>query len=78
MTNPTLPDHGAVLPPERFAFAPVGGKPRPVKVVELPVFLAARSRLEAPYIAIRVPVVALNGPAPETAGRAATTAAPAS
>lgn len=66
MTNPILPDHDAVLDAELRALAPVGGKPRPVKVVELPVFRAARARLDSPFIALRVPVVALNriGPAP--------------
>lgn len=61
MTNPiNLPDHGAALARELLALAPVGGRRRPVKVVELPAFRAARARLDAPYIAARLPVVSLN------------------
>jgi hypothetical protein len=59
MTNPTFLDHGAALPPGLAALAPVGGK-RPVKVVELPVFRAARARLDSPFTVVRVPVASLN------------------
>ena len=65
MTNHTLPDHGATLGPELLALAPVGGKRRPVKVVEHPAFRAARLRaaLDAPFTVLRLPAVSLNVPA---------------
>jgi hypothetical protein len=71
MTNHTLPDYGATLAPELLALAPVGGKRRPVKVVEHPVFRAARARaaFDAPFTVVRLPVVRLNGmPAPTPCG----------
>jgi hypothetical protein len=78
MTNPTLPDHGAALAPEMLALAPVGGKRRPVKVVEHPAFRAARARaaFDAPFTVVRLPVVALNAPpAPAACGCTPLTAA---
>jgi hypothetical protein len=69
MTNHTLPDRGATLSPELRALAPVGGKRRPVKVVEHPAFRAARAAraaFEAPYTVLRLPVVSLDPRAPET------------
>ena len=68
MTNPTLPDVGAGLPPELRALAPVGGKRRPVRVVEHPVFRAARARLASRRpLSARAQVVSVNRPAPATA-----------
>jgi hypothetical protein len=67
MTNPTLPDHRATLVPELLALAPVGGKRRPVKVLEHPAFRAARAAFDAPYTVLRLPVVLLNAPAPTAA-----------
>jgi hypothetical protein len=68
MTNHTLPDPGATLPPELLALAPVGGKRRPVKVVEHPAFRPYRARvaLDVRFTVIRVPVVSLNRDAPST------------
>ncbi len=65
MTNPTLPDRDAGLAPELLALARVGGKRRPVKVVEHPAFKAARLRaaLDAPFTVLWLPVVSLNVPA---------------
>lgn len=60
MTNPTHPDQSAIIPPEILSLAPVGGKRRPVKVVWLPAFRAARARLDVPFTALRLPVVSLN------------------
>jgi hypothetical protein len=62
MTNPTFLDHGAVLPHGIAALAPVG-RQRPVKVVELPVFRAARARLDSPFTVLRLPAVSLDGAA---------------
>jgi hypothetical protein len=61
MTNHTLPDRGAALSRELLALAPVGGKRRPVKVVEHPAFRTAHEQLNAPFTVLRLPVVALNG-----------------
>ena len=65
MTNPILPDHSAELPAELSALAPVGGRRRPVRVVEHPAFRVARLRnaLDAPYTELRLPLVFLNAPA---------------
>ena len=71
MTNHNVPDHGAALGHELLALATVGGKRRPVKVVEHPAFRAARARaaLDAPFTVLRLPVVSLNrGPAPSAVG----------
>jgi hypothetical protein len=65
MTNPILLDQGAALPPGIAALAPTGGK-RPVKVVELPVFRAARARLDAPFTVLRLPAVSLDRAAAPT------------
>ena len=73
MTNPTLPDHGATLAPELLALAPVGGKRRPVKVVEHPAFRAARSALGATFTVLRLRVVSLNAPAAPAARCCCTT-----
>ena len=63
MTNPTLPERRAGLPAELLALSPVGGKRRPVKVVEHPAF-APRRRLRAesavPFTMLRLPVVSLD------------------
>ena len=50
MTNHTVPDHHTGLGPDLLALDPIGGKRRPAKVVEHPVFRAARARiaLDAP------------------------------
>ena len=65
MTNHTFPDQRAGLDPELLALAPLGGKRRPVKIVEHPAFRAARARaaLDAPFTLLRLPVVSLNGAA---------------
>ena len=57
MTNPTLPDHGVMLDPELLALVPVGGKRRPVKVVEHPAFRASRARaaLNSPFTVVLMP-----------------------
>jgi len=66
MRNHSLPDQGATLPPEMLALAPVGGRRRPVKVVEHPAFRAARAAFDAPLTVLRLPVVSLNVPAATT------------
>lgn len=65
MTNHTVPDHRTGLGPDLLALDPIGGKRRPAKVVEHPVFRAARARiaLDAPFTVLRVPVVLLSRPA---------------
>ena len=69
MTNPTLPDVGAGLPPELRALAPVGGKRRRAKVVEHPAFRAARARLAADRpLSVRAQIVAVHRHVPATAG----------
>ena len=74
MTNPTFLDHAAALPPGIAALAPVGRK-RPVKVVELPVFRAARARLDSPFTVLRLPAVSLDRTAAAAAsGRRGTAA----
>ena len=71
MTNLFLSDHGAGLDRELRALAPIGGKRRPVKVVEHPAFGPRRrlraAALEAAYIAVRLPVVTLD-PRPRPMG----------
>ena len=47
MTNSLLSDRGAGLAPELLALSPIGGKRRPVKVVEHPAFATRRLRAEA-------------------------------
>jgi len=62
MTNHTLPDIGPALPAEVKALAPIGGKRRPLKLVEHPAFRPYRARLVGDALTvIRVPVVSLNG-----------------
>jgi hypothetical protein len=69
MTNPTLPDHDAALAPELLALAPVGGRRRPVRVVEHPALRNARLRaaLDEPFTVLRLAVVSLNAPAASAA-----------
>ncbi len=73
MTNLFLPDRSAGLEAELAALATIGGKRRPVKVVEHPAF-APRRRLRAeallePLTVLRLPVVTLDAirPCPPTA-----------
>lgn len=64
MTNHSLPDHGAAPDPGLAALAPIGGKRRPVKVVEHPAFRhSMRRRAPTASAFVRVPVVSLNRPA---------------
>src|SRR4029078_11517486 len=51
MTNSLLSDRGAGLAPELLALSPIGGKRRPVKVVEHPAFAPRRLRAEALHAA---------------------------
>jgi len=67
MTNHTLA-LGDRIDDSVRSLAHAGGKRRPVKVVEHPVFRASRRHLafEVPFTVVRVPLVVLNGPAPAT------------
>ena len=64
MTNLFLSNQGAGLDGGLRALAPIGGKRRPVKLVEHPAFGPRRrlraAGLEAAYIAVRLPVVTLD------------------
>jgi hypothetical protein len=60
MTNQILPNPGAELSRELLALAPVGGKRRPVKVVEHPAFRAARARREGAVAVLPITIVSLN------------------
>ena len=78
MTNTLLSDRGAGLAPELLALSPIGGKRRPVKVVEHPAFAPRRLRAEALHAAftvVRLPVVTLD-PLPRTPVRCGTPAMP--
>ena len=62
MTNHTFSEPHPLLDPALRALAPIGGRRRPVKVVEHPAFRAARARLalDAPFTVLRLPVVSLS------------------
>jgi hypothetical protein len=65
MTNSITTDPGAATDPTLGELAHIGGRRRPVKIVEHPAFRTSRVReaLEAPFTVLRVPVAKLNAPA---------------